>query len=335
MTLPPPSSVITPLRASVDDPSSLGMGGVGPYAQPNDLPSGGAVAGGSRQPAAMPYIPALWRTRPSEVLLALRGTESGTEGGTERADDRAPSSDVELPWIDAFLDATSPSTELSPPIAERAADPMAEFIADEGGQVIAEGYDTANNLPYSLSNISVVTDGAVTDVEEEAVVDERIGEGHAGMDMPDVESTRTATIETEAIDGPAASVEEWPLAEASEVMRALADGLRAIAPHFPPATREPQAPTDAAALTTWAEDDLLDIMPQTSVRGGLDSGQHWTSQARRAARADGNTEATALVFEALAKRVRDGELLVPGFTTDMGDAAVLAATLAALLGVRH
>jgi hypothetical protein len=39
-------------------------------------------------------------------------------------------------------------------------------------------------------------------------------------------------------------------------------------------------------------------------------------------------------LESIARRLRSGELQVPGFVADRGDAAALAAALASLLGAR-
>ena len=47
------------------------------------------------------------------------------------------------------------------------------------------------------------------------------------------------------------------------------------------------------------------------------------------------SEAAAAALETLARRIRDGELPIPGYAPGMGDAAALAAALASLLGLRR
>jgi hypothetical protein len=85
----------------------------------------------------------------------------------------------------------------------------------------------------------------------------------------------------------------------------------------------------------WGDDDMMDIMPVKSPRQHVDSNEHWAARARRESERSGTNEAAALALESLARRVRDGEISIPGYTPDMGDAAALAAALAALLSVRR
>ena len=59
----------------------------------------------------------------------------------------------------------------------------------------------------------------------------------------------------------------------------------------------------------------------------------WADRARRAG--DENAEAAARALELLARRVREGEISLAGYEPRLGDAAALAAALAALLGVRR
>ena len=122
------------------------------------------------------------------------------------------------------------------------------------------------------------------------------------------------------------------------------------------------SPTTNASLDAWSDDDMMDIMPVSIAESARDespvshapvqpaadatppSETNWAAQARerevQSPSADrqggaGQTEAAAQLLESLARRVREGELVLPGFNAEMGDAAALASALAALLGVRH
>ena len=132
----------------------------------------------------------------------------------------------------------------------------------------------------------------------------------------------------------------WALDDAAEQMRALADELRerdGIDGVSGEATSAPQA------LPSWGDDDLIDIMPMQKERsaaphrvptpGSIDPIEPWADRARRAG--DESAEAAARTLEVLARRVRDGEISLVGYEPRLGDAAALAAALAALLGVRR
>ena len=84
----------------------------------------------------------------------------------------------------------------------------------------------------------------------------------------------------------------------------------------------------------WGDEDLMDIMPVRRMRTAATEGEPWADQARRQSET-GGAEAAASVLESLARRVRDGELTLSGYSPDMGEPAALAAALAALLGVRR
>ena len=91
----------------------------------------------------------------------------------------------------------------------------------------------------------------------------------------------------------------------------------------------------AQSLPMWNDDDMMDIMPVTIAPDADAGAPHWAEQARNDTAPSANSEAAAQILEALAKRVREGELLIPGHTASMGDAATLAGVLAALLGARQ
>ena len=154
--------------------------------------------------------------------------------------------------------------------------------------------------------------------------------------------------------------DSWSLQEAGSVLSDLSRQL-------PPLTPRDQVPSpmNNAPLEAWSDDDIMDIMPMASdaaparavdQQPSVDNApvsapvvqppapSHWAAQAREREaiepapthhQAPPQTEAAAQLLESLARRVRGGELVLPGFSSDMGDAAALASTLAALLGVKH
>jgi len=118
-------------------------------------------------------------------------------------------------------------------------------------------------------------------------------------------------------------------------------------------------------LPAWSDDDMMDIMPirymektLLSSPAGVTEGEVGSERARmghdeeRVLRAMASTEGVADPAEAtpslahataeeaahalelLARRVRAGELMLPGYDPRMGESAALVAALAAILGVR-
>jgi hypothetical protein len=156
-------------------------------------------------------------------------------------------------------------------------------------------------------------------------------------------------LEAEAIDhhdvsasaGPTTSEgdEPWAIAEASEELAELADGLIGRT-----STVETASDAEASSMEPWTDDERwMDIMPALQTPGGPDLAGE-TAWARAfseppapltpAPLPAGDTEAAAASLEAIARRLRAGELDVPGYRGERGDAAALAAALAALLGAR-
>ncbi len=181
--------------------------------------------------------------------------------------------------------------------------------------------------------------------ESETVAD--VGAGGTPPELPWIDAFLEAD---EADRSVAASSSAWPLDEAGAAIRALADHLlpghadESLRVAGEGATGEavemtsavPVAPgASTPPLPMWGDDDLMDIMPVKSPRPSTDSGEHWAASARRETHATGHNEAAAQAFESLARRVRDGEILLPGYVAEMGDAAALALALASLLSVRR
>jgi hypothetical protein len=141
-----------------------------------------------------------------------------------------------------------------------------------------------------------------------------------------------------------ARVDDWPFADAGAATVELSGELRA--PDMAPAT-PPNGPA-SASHAMWSDDDLLDIMPAPVQLTGNDAS--WSpgaagdderltgANAGRSAASfspGAHSESAARALESLASRVRSGELVLPGYVPELGDAAALAAALAALLGIRR
>lgn len=311
---------------------SFERAGLPPYATP--VAHGGPQSANERGRGPGPYVPAAWRVQREpvmEVAEVLAVAELDSVAGHEVVDadvvdvvvegaiieviDAAAgetvveaagdASDDSLPWIDAFL-ATTPAGSMD--AIPDPADAVTE-VADVAETGLAAGFES--------------------DIEA----------GFAGDFAADVEADTLEPSEAagqseavEATDAPPAPVDEWPLEEAASELDLLAHQLEAFAPL--PST-EPAAlfaePHTPEPLPVWSDDDMVDIMP---VRQPLFTPRSQPTLGAQAADRDGSAEAAAHALELLARRVRTGELPLPGYEPRMGDAAALVAALAALLGVK-
>jgi hypothetical protein len=179
------------------------------------------------------------------------------------------------------------------------------------------------------------TDAART-VELNAEIDASIA---ADIDAAAEDALRVSS------DDAMADVEPWAIAEATEAVAELADGLAGhVSAAETDAVVSEVLPLDATPLEPWSDDERwMDIMPALQTPGGPDLAGE-TAWARAFAEPPapmtpptlpaGDTDAAAASLEAIARRLRAGDLELPGFRGDRGDAAALAATLAAILGAR-
>lgn len=137
---------------------------------------------------------------------------------------------------------------------------------------------------------------------------------------------------------PDAAREDWPFHEAGERTTELSEELRNSDAQASGSVSNNAAPVP---LPMWSEDDLMDIMPPPSRQAGDSRGAAHSRLEAGHAEADNSaseyahTESAARALETLAQRVRSGELVVAGYAPELGDAAALAAALAALLGIRR
>jgi hypothetical protein len=138
--------------------------------------------------------------------------------------------------------------------------------------------------------------------------------------------------ETDDANG-AADADPWALDATSQELRAIA--AQFAVPDFPVAEHATDVtPSAAAPLPMWSDDDAMDIMPVASSARPTENDEHWAARARRGPEHAPGAEAAAGMVESVARRIRDGELSIPGYSTEMGEAATLAAVLAAMLGAR-
>jgi hypothetical protein len=237
----------------------------------------------------------------------LPGLVEETDGRAEWASAPPPAS-VEpvapmLPWIEAFLSST-------PAMPMRAIDER-------------------------IDETLVAATASFTPASPEAIVEEAIIEEAAAALWP-MPAAPEAPTPSDA----------WALDEAAEQMRALADELReqhGVAHDAGEAARLFDETASPDLLSAWSDDDMIDIMPMQNERsvapnrlptpGPISAIEPWADRARRSG--DENAETAARALEVLARRVRDGEISLTGYEPRLGDAAALAAALAALLGVRR
>ncbi|HYW32821.1 MAG TPA: hypothetical protein VE869_15080 [Gemmatimonas sp.] len=140
--------------------------------------------------------------------------------------------------------------------------------------------------------------------------------------------------ETAARAGEPVRPDEWPFAEAGAETTELSAEFRPLG-HEQLFADVPEP----APLPMWNDDDLMDIMPPPEAVRPAEETPHWTMSAADASVEESlqgtSSESAARALETLAARVRSGELRVDGYAPELGDAAVLAAALAALLGIRR
>ena len=165
----------------------------------------------------------------------------------------------------------------------------------------------------------------------------------AAFDTVSGTASDTASDTAASAASDATTSEEWPLAETAdaldELSRELIDGS---ADSLDSPARLFGAMAPPAPLPAWSDDDLLNIMPTSPAASmGLTTAHATPVQALFAedsapeeAAADASAIAAAQALEVLARRVRNGELQLPGYDPRMGDAAALVSALAALLGIR-
>ena len=150
---------------------------------------------------------------------------------------------------------------------------------------------------------------------------------HATESLPSIGSFLHAAEEGNA------PREDWPFQDAGEQTAELTEEL--LGSETPAASSGEGV--QPLSLPMWGDEDLMDIMPSPTASTPSPRTTAHTAAESSASAADStaHTESAARALETLAQRVRSGELLLPGYAPELGDAAALAAALAALLGIRR
>ncbi len=271
----------------------------------------------------------------------------------------------DLPWIDAFSDIPEMGT-VSQVTREEQGEQESSFVdvtlfpgCDDAAAVDVDEPAVAESVSY-LSPLP-----AEADCIDEPVTAEASGElvllfgpDAALMSEATAEpSFESAWEEAEPIEEDAGEElaresvmesagpdqmpqEDWPLAEAADSLRMLADAMPASThiasgsrpdlgrPYATPLGVPPIAMTPP--LPMWDDEDSMDIMPVKVDAAATRDPEHW-SRAVTGASTSATEVGAAVAIEAIAQRIRRGDLAVPGYSEGMSDAATLAAALTALL----
>lgn len=289
-----------------------------------------------RTPLYIPTVP----TPVAEAAVAeVESTESPIVHDAERV---VPASDMsdgqlvddgELPWIDAYLASTPvvPVASVATPVASS---PIAHLFdansdSETGADAAEETIETASAEAYPAASAGATTE------------------------LPDAPSDDAAS-------------DVWPLNDAMTEFRSLSAQLESAVKSMPTPDELFAVPSEPEPLAAWSDDDMMDIMPirhsgktPLSSPSVLSEGELWSERARKAqdeahglramasseadapraeapgaASLDASAEEAAQALEVLARRVRAGELTLPGYDPRTGESAALVAALAAILGVR-
>jgi hypothetical protein len=219
-----------------------------------------------------------------------------------------------------------------------------DFSLHGGGprpSVVVEAGGNARSEPTETSDVSVSASNDLPWIEAfaaESPVPER------GTDA--VVSQNDASFAEGDVE------DSWMLGEAGRRLEELTQSLSSLDALRSPDAESADPVAGPEALGAWSDDEWIDIMPAASTASADElrdlelagrasdadaSGVH----GRRTADVGGTREAAARALEAVAARVRSGDLSMPtlggeqGGAPHPGDAALLAAVLAALLGFRR
>ena len=160
-----------------------------------------------------------------------------------------------------------------------------------------------------------------------------------------LDATLAHDVDVSIAEQVAIEAELWPLDDAGSRLRELAKALTlhteadgdsfehvaALDADVPAHGGAPVAP-----LAMWSDDDFVDVMPVhvTSLPPGVVAPPAITPRPAPTRDTGDAHESAALALEALAGRVRRGEVELPAFDAELNDAAALATALVVLLGTR-
>ena len=326
-----------------------------PYAFPPAGSAGAERASNAGRVVDGPYVPAPWRGKPAVERMNTPLTAApvrvavvpvGELSASERPTNELPASEMppSYPTPAYFTplgstaqdDALTPSFAIPAILEETESLPTASLV-----ELDAVVEPLAPSLPWIDAFLSSTPAMPMRSVEEAAALhapstSDAIADKAEAAEWPLSEVAPAAPTPSDA----------WALDEAAERMRSLADELRhhdGMASDASESSRLFDGPAPPEPLPAWSDDDMIDIMPIRHQRPvaparlptprSVSAIEPWADRARRVG--DESSEAAARALELLARRVREGEISLAGYEPRLGDAAALAAALAALLGVRR
>jgi hypothetical protein len=291
-----------------------------PRLAPFSTPRGSTVSNESASRPSTPFVPA-W----------LRGYAE-----REDAPIAAPAV-AQAHWSDAALSWDTPSHELTAPdtVDAFASAAFDEPAIDEDAVPTIEAFLAAVELPSAALEELIAADRPDTSVLDAMDVD-LPDDVVSALDAQHVDASAVdATAETDASLADSYTLES-SAAEIEALARALGEGTKRPTPVQLRAIEDAaRFGLDAALvervgpqpLPEWSDDDFVDIMPAMALPAPEPAVPQGPDPQELA-------EEAASMLEGIAMRVRDRELSLPLFTPGMGDAAVLAAALAALLAAQ-
>jgi hypothetical protein len=227
----------------------------------------------------------------------------------------------ELPWIDAFLAAT--------PAVPMAAVPDDAAHDDDSALATGEPEGTPRATPLGV---------VAVESTEEWPLDEAAEELHAlSAQLQSV--VPTAEHNPERLFAESGLLQPLPAWSDDDIVDIMPVArLRTPPSSAPAAVTPPVSATEAAGIHSSPSRGVTPLQTP-AINPAV---EQWAERERRAAAGElpagpapeAGPEAAAHALELLARRVRSGELTIPGYDPKLGDAAALVAALAALLGVR-
>ncbi|MES2522186.1 MAG: hypothetical protein V4617_05765 [Gemmatimonadota bacterium] len=288
-----------------------------PYAGPA-APASRETDGLVAAHARAPYVPQPWRSRP----------EQARPESSERAFATAPM----MPLAHS-MDTQAATPVLGSEYSSAAEDGSAQdrSAQDRSAQATSAHDASAFYTPPFLDSLPPISEflhSRELDAVDAAMDASVAGDTGAGVDPGEAEDAPyTAPAELRRPD-------DWPFSDAGAETTELSAEFRASS-HEQLFADVPEP----SPLPMWNDDDLMDIMPPPEAARPAEESPHWTLTAAdasiEASLQGSNSESAARALETLAARVRSGELRVEGYAPELGDAAALAAALAALLGIRR
>ena len=224
-------------------------------------------------------------------------------------------------------------------------EPAVESVAPETDEI--ESVEATAEEVYEADEIAVVDDAApeLSMAHDAYAAPLSTEEMLADDTLPSISDFLVAGAFPES----SADAPQWPIADVGAEVTRLSEGM----PVAPRDERDSSVdgiestPVQGSNEThaAWSDDEAwLDIMPAASpaVERELEAQTAWArafgeppAPLPSTPATGGNVFTAARALEEVARRLRAGELALPAWSPDGGEAAALAATLTALLGTRR